>query len=152
MLLAALLLATRLGSGVANVDIKQPQIAAEGNTVALTYGSGNAVYFSISRDAGASFSKPIKIAESPILFLGRHRGPRIVLTKDAIVISAILGNKRFTDGNLFAWRSTDGGRTWSKGVRLNDKSESAREGLHGMGANANGIVFASWLDLRTKGM
>ena len=34
---------------------------------------------------------------------------------------------------------------------VNDVPDSAREGLHAMAADANGNLFAAWLDLRSKG-
>jgi hypothetical protein len=149
MHLAALLLATHLTGGA--VPLKQPQIAADGSTVALTYGSGSAVYFALSTDGGKSFGEAVKVAEAKHLALGRHRGPRIALTKNAIVISANVAEKGGgADGDLVAWRSTDNGKTWSKGKRLNDVAASAREGLHGMAANRDGVLFAAWLDLRAK--
>ncbi len=152
MLLAALLLAVRLGSPQSSdVPLKQPQIAAQGETVALTYGAGNSVYFAVSHDGAKTFGDPVKVADSSFLALGRHRGPRIVMTKNSIVISAIVGRKgRGVDGDLIAWLSTDGGKSWSKGMKLNDQPDAAREGLHGMAANKEGVIFATWLDLRSK--
>jgi hypothetical protein len=137
----------------AGMEFKQPQIAVSPHLVAATFGSGNAVYFSASRDGGRSFGKPVKVAEYPKLFLGRHRGPRIAIGAQSIVISAIVGKlPGGKDGDLVAWRSTDGGETWSKGVRVNDVTASAREGLHAMASGGNGLLYASWLDLRGKGM
>ncbi len=38
----------------------------------------------------------------------------------AIVISAVVGEKgRGADGDLIAWRSVDGGKTWSVGKAIN---------------------------------
>jgi hypothetical protein len=74
------------------------------------------------------------------------------MTPEAIVISAVVGEKgRGADGDLVAWRSVDGGKTWSAGKAINDVSSSAREGLHTMGAGGKSMLFASWLDLRGKG-
>ena len=45
-----------------------------------------------------------------------------------------------------SWRSTDGGKTWSQGLRVNDVPESTREGLHGLAAAQDGTVWASgWI-------
>ena len=151
MNLLALLLAINLTPETPGTQYKQPQMAALGDTVAVTFGAGNAVYFASSRDAGRTFSKPVRVAEDGKLALGRHRGPRVAMTGDAIVISAVVAEKGGgQDGDLVAWRSTDGGRTWSKGVRVSDVPAAAREGLHGMAAG-KGIVFATWLDLRGQG-
>jgi hypothetical protein len=73
--------------------------------------------------------------------LGRHRGPRVAIAGKTILVSAI-------QSDLYAWRSTDGGRTWSKPVVVNDKPTAAREGLQAMAADAAGHVAMIWLDDR----
>jgi hypothetical protein len=148
MLSLALLLALRLAPQTPDVPLKQPQIAASGQTIGLTYGAGNSVYFARSENGGKTFSAPVRVADAAKLALGNHRGPRVVIAGKTIVISAI----NFGDGNLLSWRSMDGGKTWSEGVRINDVATSAREGLHGMAASADGKVWTVWLDLREKGM
>ena len=77
--------------------------------------------------------------------LRNHRGPRVAVTAKAIVISAIAG------GDLAAWRSTDGGRTWSAAVTINSRTKSAEEGLHAMEAGPDGRIYAAWLDDREHG-
>jgi hypothetical protein len=148
MLPIALLFALRLTPDSPDVPLKQPQIAASGQTVALTYGAGNSIYFARSRDGGKSFSPPVKVAEVPFVALGRHRGPRIAMAGKTLVIAAIGGQVRGKDGDLVSWRSTDEGRTWSAGVHVNDAPNSAREGLHSMVAANDGTVWSVWLDLR----
>ena len=148
----ALLLAVQLVSDAPGVHYRQPQLAAADGIVALTFGAGDAVYFSASKDQATSFSTPVKVAESGRLALGRHRGPRIALAGGAIVISAIFAQKGGgADGDLFAWRSTDGGKSWSQGVRINDVAAAAREGLHAMASDGKALVYAAWLDLRSRG-
>src|SRR5688500_18649165 len=85
MLYMALLLAMRLAPEAPDAPLKQPQMAVQGSTIAMTYGIGNRVYFVRSTDAGKTFSKPVKVAEAPFVALGMHRGPRIVLAgKDTV--------------------------------------------------------------------
>ena len=138
---------------------RQPQLAAANGVVALVFGSGHSVMFSQSKD-GQTFSKPVPIAEPAVLALGRHRGPRIVFSGKAMLVSAVGGASLATgeharglpaDGDLLVWRSADGGKTWSKAAIVNDAPGSAREGLHAMAADAEGHVAAVWLDLRAKG-
>ncbi len=130
---------------------KQPQIAMTRHLLAVTWGAGNTVYFAKSGDGGHTFTASVKVAEDGIISLGNHRGPRIVMTPEAIVISAIYGAKgRGADGDLIAWRSTDGGKSWSTGVHVNDRAAAAREGLHAMAADGN-TVWAVWLDDRDGG-
>src|SRR4051794_2476027 len=146
----ALLLSLRLGPGPDATPWKQPQLAVSKNLVALTFASGNGVYFSGSGDGGQSFSAPVKVAESPALMAGMRRGPRIVIAGEAIVITAVASGER-GKGDLLAWRSTDHGSSWFGPTRINDVAASAREGLHSISARGNRI-FATWLDLRSPGM
>jgi hypothetical protein len=151
MLPFALLLAIQIAPSSPDTAFRQPQLAADGRLVAVTFGSGDAVYFASSADGGKSFSTPTVVSRSGKLSLGMHRGPRVAVTPQGIVVSAIVGEKgRGADGDIQSWRSTDGGRTWSAPMRVNDVSGSAREGLHAM-AYGGGVLFAAWLDLREKG-
>jgi hypothetical protein len=144
MLFFAVLLALHLAPVSPTVPNRQPQLAAGHGTVALVFGSGESIWFARSADNGTTFSPPSRIATLPKLLLGRHRGPRLVISGDAMIVSAIA-----TESDLFYWRSTDGGRTWSQPAAINDQPKSAREGLHAMAADAEGHVAAAWLDDRT---
>jgi hypothetical protein len=139
---------------------RQPQLASEAGLTTLVFGSGNSIWFSRSLDNAQTFSMPSKVAQVPILALGRHRGPRVVLAGSTVIISAVYGETLSTgphahglpeDGDLVTWRSTDRGQTWSPPVIVNDSPGSAREGLHAMAAGEHGQVAAVWLDLRAKG-
>src|SRR5260221_10231870 len=111
----------------------QPQLAAAGQRVGLVFGQGQTIVYAGSHDAGRTFSAPVTLASQGRLALGMRRGPRVALTTGGVVVTAILGDGR-DEGDLFAWRSTDEGRTWSKPARLNHVTAAAREGLHGMAA------------------
>lgn len=127
---------------------KQPQVAVSGRRIGVTWGTGNSIFFSKSMDGGRTFSSPVTVSEAGVLSLGMHRGPRLVMTPSAIVISAVYGGKgKGADGDLLAFRSLDGGASWSKAVRVNDREASAREGLHAMAADGN-TIYADWLDDR----
>lgn len=131
---------------------RQPQLAVAGNQIAMTFGSGNAIYFTGSKDAGKSWGTPILVSEQGKVSLGMRRGPRIAITKEAIVITAVAGEKgRGADGDVIAWRSVDQGATWSAAKKVNDVPASAREGLHSMAAGGKNTLFVTWLDLREKG-
>jgi hypothetical protein len=139
---------------------REPQLAASASLTALVYGAGNSIYAAISTNQGETFSKSVKIAESQVVPLTRHRGPRVVISRGAIIVTAVIGHVEAqgehshglpVDGDLFAWRSTDGGKTWSSGVRVNDVPAAPREGLHTLAADSNGNLFAAWLDNRDKG-
>ncbi|HTP36652.1 MAG TPA: sialidase family protein, partial [Candidatus Acidoferrales bacterium] len=124
---------------------KQPQLAAGGGTVALVFGSGESIWFARSADDGRTFDPPAKIGGLPKLLLGRHRGPRVAISGNTVLVSAISSSA----GDLMMWRSADGGRTWSPPRAVNDQPSAAREGLHAMAADAAGHVAVVWLDDRT---
>jgi hypothetical protein len=145
MLLAAVV-ALHLQPVTPDVPNRQPQFAVGKGVVAMAFGSSASIYLARSADNGRTFDSPTKVADLPKLLLGRHRGPRVVMAGNTIVVSAIA-----TESDLFAWRSTDGGRTWSRPVVINDKPTAAREGLHAMAADPAGHLAAAWLDDRLPG-
>jgi hypothetical protein len=81
-----------------------------------------------------------------------RRGPRIVARGKALAVSAIYGREgRGRDGELLAWRSQDGGKTWQGPATVNDVPGAAREGLHAMAAAPDGTLACVWLDMRGRG-
>jgi hypothetical protein len=157
-LLVAIALVVNLGPIGPDAPAHEPHLATSGSTVALTFGAGTGIYFSSSSDAGKTFSSPVKVAQADIVPLTRHRGPRIAITNHAIVITAVMGRTAEggphahglpSDGDLIAWRSADGGKTWSKGVLINDVPGAPTEGLHSLAADTKGTLFAAWLDKRS---
>lgn len=150
--LYTLLLALRIDPAPAPAPLpyRQPQLAASGQMAAMTFGSGNSVWYAGSQDGGLTFGKPVKVGETPVLMLGRRRGPRVAIAGKFIVITAI-GAAGRGKGDILVWRSTDSGKSWSGPAKVNDVPDSAREGLHSVSASGN-RVFLTWLDLRTKGM
>ncbi len=126
----------------------QPQVSVAPNgSIHVVFGKENAIYHSCSNDTGVSFSKPVRIAALSKLALGMRRGPRVMATNRIVTVSAV----DFSGGNLLAWNSTDGGRTWSKPTQINSVAGSAREGLHAMTSNGQGLALIVWLDLRNTG-
>src|SRR6185312_1580228 len=104
------------------------------------------------------FSSPVKVTEAAVVPLNRHRGPRIAIAGNTIVVSAVTGRTLSheqhahglpSDGDLTAWRSLDGGKTWLKGVVVNDVPGAPTEGLHSLAAGLRGALFAAWLDKRS---
>lgn len=131
---------------------KQPQAAvtAEG-AVHLVYGAGDAIFHSRSTDGAETFSPPREAFRVSNLSLGMRRGPRIAVAGKVLAVTAIGGLQgKGRDGDVQAWRSTDGGETWRGPVQVNDAAGSAREGLHGMASGPDGTVWCVWLDLRDK--
>jgi hypothetical protein len=144
----------------AKAPYREPQIAAAGKLTALAFGSGSNIFVAVSSDGGVTFTKPVRVAEAPVIPLTRHRGPRIVISGNTIVVTAVVGQNETkgehshglpSDGDLIAWRSADQGRTWAKPVRINDVPGAPREGLHTLAVDGHGTLFAAWLDLREQG-
>ena len=157
-LLAASLGATEL-QPAGKAELRQPQLAAAYGRVALAYGSGSEIWFRSSADGGRTFAPAVKVAESGALALGRHRGPRITILKDSMLITAVAGSAVShgehahglpEKGELMVWRSTDG-KAWTRVARINDIPAAAEEGLHAIAADQQGHLFAAWLDHRNKG-
>ena len=151
-------LAASLGPMGPDAPAHEPQMVTRGSVVMMTFGAGKQMYFSASSNGGETFSDPVKVAEGSVLPLTRHRGPRIALAAGAIVITAVTGKTLSegphahglpTDGDLIAWRSTDGGKSWSKGAVVNDVPGAPTEGLHALTSDAKGNLFAAWLDKRS---
>jgi len=148
LLLTAALVIAQVAPDVPN---QQPWLAVSGKQVALAFGSGGNLYAATSSDEGRTFGSPVRLPSGLKPALGRHRGPRIAIAGKTLVVSAIMGSGvRGQDGDLVAWRSSDGGKTWSEPARINDVPSAAREGLHTMTAHGDRL-FAAWLDLRSEG-
>lgn len=130
----------------------QPQLAKHGDQVFLAYGQDNVVSVQSSRDGGQTFGPAVKLTIPGRMSLGMHRGPRIAVTPNIVMVTVIAGAKGGgVDGDLLFYRSTDGGATFAAPVVINDVPGSAREGLHAFAANEEGAVRLAWLDLRGKG-
>lgn len=156
-----LLVATAIHPALPDVPYRQPQLTAAYGIVAMTFGAGSSIYFASSKDQGRTFSTPVKVADTGALALGRHRGPRTLILKDSILVSAVVAQKAATgahthglpeNGNLIVWRSADGGGSWKQISVVNDVAGATREGLHATAAAPDGSIFAVWLDQRTPGM
>ena len=55
-IISTALLALNLGPMAPDAPAREPQLAANGSTVALTFGAGSAIYFAVSHDSGRTFS------------------------------------------------------------------------------------------------
>jgi len=132
---------------------RQPAIASTSGLTALVFGSGNSIWISTSKDDGKHFSAPHEVAQAAALALGRHRGPHVAISGSTLVVTAIYGATPGdpSKGDLVAWRSQDGGQSWTGPVVVNDVPGAAREGLHAVAAAPGGTLAAVWLDLRRPG-
>ena len=86
----------------------------------------------------------MRVASLAGLHLGMGRGPQVAVVAGSLVVAAI-GKA----GDVAAWRSADGGQSWTGPVRVNGASRSAEEGLLSLAAGGD-AVHAVWLDLRRQ--
>src|SRR5437764_8685388 len=89
MLFLAALVAFHLPPVSPAAPSRQPQLAAAGGTVAMVFGAGDSIWLARSPDGGRSFGAATMVAELPKMLLGRHRGPRLVISGNTMVVSAI---------------------------------------------------------------
>src|SRR5688500_15092601 len=144
--------AVLVAAGLATVAGSQPQLAVRGCDSYLAVGSGDSIAVARSVDGGATFAAPVALPPAGRLALGRHRGPRVAATGDAVIVAAVAGARGGgADGDVLVYRSRDRGRTWPAPIVVNDVPGAAREGLHALAANAAGVVAVAWLDLRGPG-
>lgn len=132
---------------------RQPAIASAPNLTAIVFGSADSIWLSTSKDNGSHFSAPRQVAQAPALALGKHRGPRVVISGSNLIVTAIYGatSGDSSKGDLMAWRSRNEGRSWSGPVVVNDVPGDAREGLHALAGTPDGTLAVAWLDLRSPG-
>jgi hypothetical protein len=137
-----------IGNGVARPQ--QPQLALDDKgTIHITFGAaGRALYAAIPSGKSTSIAaKPLP--DSGVMSLGMRRGPRISATKSGVCVTLIAGELgKGKDGDIVAYSSTDEGANWANRVLVNERSGSAREGLHAMASSADGTLACAWLDLR----
>lgn len=141
-----------LARGAAPAHPQQPQLAVDTNgAIHAVYGVGDSIRYCRSDDGGKSFSEPAALPSVFDMSLGMRRGPRIAVSLEAVCVTAIGGRQgKGRDGDVLALRSTDGGKTWSEPVLVNDTADSAREGLHAMSSGPSGELCCVWLDLRNQ--
>jgi hypothetical protein len=130
----------------------QPQLAAAGSAVFVVFGRPDSIQVARSTDAAETFGPPVALPVSGKMALGRRRGPRVAATRQAVLVSAVIGQRGGgADGDVLLYRSTDLGRSWSIPLAINDVPGAAREGMHAMAASEAGTVVIAWLDLRERG-
>jgi hypothetical protein len=137
----------------------QPHLAAteDGSFHAVFIKDGN-IQTSSSLDQGKTWSAPVVAMDAKGKAKGgMQRGPRIAVdAKKTIYITAPLCfdeaefAKQYPTQDLYFTVSTDGGKTFSKPVQVNEVPKKAPESLHWLAAAPNGDVFVAWLDLRNR--
>ena len=137
----------------------QPHLAAaeDGSFYAVFIRNGN-IEFSESADKGKTWSAPVVAIDAKGKAKGgMQRGPRVAVdAKKTVYVTAPLCfdeaefAKQYPTQDLYFVVSTDGGKTFSKPVQINEVPKKAPESLHWLAAAPGGEVFVAWLDLRNR--
>ena len=110
------------------------------------------LYVSHSEDKGKTFSSAVKVNSVPekVAADGENR-PKIMATKDDHVYVAYTSSleKPFS-GHIRFSRSTNGGKTFSEPVTVNDNREVISHRFEAMAINNRGQIFLAWLDKRDQ--
>ena len=81
----------RSAGHVSLTTVLQALAAAGGGAVYVTFAAADAISVARSTDAGTTFTTPVILPGAGKLALGRHRGPRVAATRDAVIVAAIAG-------------------------------------------------------------
>ncbi|HVR74936.1 MAG TPA: hypothetical protein VMT52_11415, partial [Planctomycetota bacterium] len=86
---------------------------------------------------------------------GRQRGPRIGIdAKKNVVVTApvVLDRteyaKKYPTAEIYLSSSSDGGKTWTEPLQVNELPKKAPEALHWLAVAPAGEAHVSWLDIR----
>ena len=129
-----------------------PSIAADGETVVITWGAtvpGGAtdVYAAVSRDGGRTFASPVRVNDSAgDARLSGEQPPRVTVHRDAVTIVWTTKGARGTV--LKQARSTDGGRSYARATLVPGGDAPGNRGWQAVAVDKTGAVNVIWLDHR----
>jgi len=123
---------------------REPQISvgADGH-VALAWGSNGDIHCCAGDpEDRMRFAHVRSVSRNLRYSVGMRRGPRVALLDgDQVVLTVIGGEKGGgNDGDVWAWPAD---------VRVNSAAGSAREGLQALARGPKGVVYCTWIDLRS---
>jgi len=112
---------------------------------------GQHIYVSYSDDRGVTRSVPVKVNAEPESILGDGENrPKIIVRKGVIYVSYTQGLAKPMSGDIRFSRSTDGGKTFSAPLTVNDNREIISHRFDSMAVNGKGHVYIAWLDKREQ--
>lgn len=116
----------------------------------MTWANNDHIYVQSSTDKGQSFSTPVMVnaVAEKVIAKGENR-PKIKLdAKGNVYISWALSLDKRHTGHIRFSRSTDGGKSFSAPVTVNDNLEVIGHSFDSMTIGQNGEIFIAWLDGR----
>jgi len=109
------------------------------------------VYVSYSDDRGVTQSAPVKVNAEPESILGDGENrPKIIVRKGVVYVSYTQGLAKPMSGDIRFSRSTDGGKSFSAPITVNDNREIISHRFDSMAVNGKGHVYIAWLDKREQ--
>jgi hypothetical protein len=126
-----------------------PAFASDG-TLWLAWMAGGQVSVASSKDGGQTLSTPVQVTKEKLnLDWGPDARPKIVVDRSGgiAVAFAIFKDKAF-NGQVLYTRSADGGKSFAELRPITSSNESQR--FEALGLDADGSVFAAWLDKRNR--
>ena len=162
VLLLAATLATQPAAATEHRHEAKPQTAKPTLAVGATLDGNGRVWLarvenqqlwvSSSDDGGQHFSRPVAVSSMPEdIAANAENRPKIAVARDGTVLLSWSQSlpKRFT-GNVRFARSTDGGRSFSAPITLNDDGRIGSHSFDSLAIDGAGRVAVVWLDGRDR--
>ncbi|MBI3755974.1 MAG: exo-alpha-sialidase [Deltaproteobacteria bacterium] len=141
--------------GISHPDkkVSPPAVAAHDGKIFISYirEEGDVYVTTLSTD-GKTLIAPLKINDKNSLINGIHQSPGLTVgVKGEIYVtwaSPHEGDEFAADIRLAV--STDGGKTFSPSVTVNDNATASSRGFESIAVSPDGALFIAWLDGREK--
>ncbi|ATG92077.1 hypothetical protein MKLM6_3899 [Methylomonas koyamae] len=110
------------------------------------------IYLQASDDAGRHFSAPVMVnAEAEAVAAHGEYRPKIKIGPEGnIYLTWTQSLEKRHTGHIRFSRSTDGGKSFSRPVTVNDNLDVISHRFDALAVGKNGEVFIAWLDARDK--
>jgi len=124
----------------------------DGGRLLVVFKKDKHVYFTMSRDAGKTYSQPRAVNTVPeTIYANGENRPKIALGKDEeILISWTQKTAERFSGNIRFSRSIDGGNSFSVPITVNDDGLMTSHRFDQLHVTPSGRVYIAWLDKRDK--
>jgi hypothetical protein len=119
-------------------------------TLWLAWMAGGQISVAHSKDTGRSFSTSVSVTKERLnLDWGPDARPKIVVdAKGGVVLAFSIFRDKAFNGQVLTTRSVDGGESFAPPRPITSNNESQR--FEAVGLDADGSVFAAWLDKRNR--
>ena len=116
----------------------------------IVWTNNQSIYLQSSTDSGNTFTAPVLVNAIPETVAASNESrPKIkVDTKGNIYLTWVqMLDKKYSSYVRFS-RSTDGGKTFTTPITINDNLEVIRHRFDSLAVGKNGEIFIAWLDAR----